>query len=124
MALCCPGTSVTLLRSRLTEENEGGPEGTREGMTQIRLSELTGIPQRRLPTMERGKRFIGEKNVRVLDKEEVAGVMGTTKSAISRLEATGKHAPSLATLKKYAQAVGCCLEIKLVPKVRKKSRRG
>jgi transcriptional regulator with XRE-family HTH domain len=40
--------------------------------------------------------------------------MGTTKSAISRLEAAGKHAPSLATLKRYAQAVGCELQVKLV----------
>jgi transcriptional regulator with XRE-family HTH domain len=41
--------------------------------------------------------------------------MGTTKSAISRLETAGKHAPSLNTLKKYAQAVGCELQVKLVP---------
>jgi DNA-binding XRE family transcriptional regulator len=52
-----------------------------------------------------------------LTQEQVAGLMGTTKSAISRLEASGKHIPSLSTLKKYAQAVGCRLEIKLVPKV-------
>lgn len=50
-----------------------------------------------------------------LTQEDVAEIMGTTKSAISRLEAVGKHAPSLTTLKKYAQAVGCHLEIKLVP---------
>lgn len=53
-----------------------------------------------------------------LTQEAVAGLMGTTKSAVSRLEAVGKHAPSLATLQKYAQAVGCRLEIKLVPDVR------
>jgi len=53
-----------------------------------------------------------------LTQEEVAELMGTTKSAVSRLESTGKHAPSLTTLKKYAQAVGCHLEIKLVPKSR------
>jgi transcriptional regulator with XRE-family HTH domain len=41
--------------------------------------------------------------------------MGTTKSAISRLEGAGRHTPSLATLKKYAAAVGCDLQIKLVP---------
>jgi transcriptional regulator with XRE-family HTH domain len=41
--------------------------------------------------------------------------MGTTKSAISRLESAGKHAPSLATLKRYALAVGCELQVKLVP---------
>ena len=50
-----------------------------------------------------------------LTQEAVAALMGTTKSAVSRLEAGGKHAPSLTTLKKYAHAVGCRLEIKLVP---------
>jgi DNA-binding XRE family transcriptional regulator len=52
-----------------------------------------------------------------LTQEAVAELMGTTKSAVSRLESAGKHAPSLTTLKKYAQAVGCNLEIKLVPSV-------
>ncbi len=50
-----------------------------------------------------------------LSQEAVAERMGTTKSAISRLEAAGKHSPSLTTLKKYAHAVGCHLEIKFVP---------
>jgi transcriptional regulator with XRE-family HTH domain len=40
--------------------------------------------------------------------------MGTTKSAISRLESAGKHAPSRASLKRYASAVGCELQVKLV----------
>ena len=53
-----------------------------------------------------------------LTQEAVAELMGTTKSAVSRLEAVGKHAPSLTTLKKYARAVGCRLEIKLVPNTR------
>jgi len=53
-----------------------------------------------------------------LTQEAVAELMGTTKSAVSRLEAAGKHAPSLTTLKKYARAVGCRLEIKLVPATR------
>jgi DNA-binding XRE family transcriptional regulator len=53
-----------------------------------------------------------------LTQEAVAELMGTTKSAVSRLEAADKHAPSLTTLKKYAQAVGCHLEIKLVPNSR------
>ena len=53
-----------------------------------------------------------------LTQEAVAELMGTTKSAVSRLEAVGKHSPSLTTLKKYAQAVGCHLEIKLVPNSR------
>jgi DNA-binding XRE family transcriptional regulator len=50
-----------------------------------------------------------------LTQDIVAERMGTTKSAISRLESAGKHAPSLATLKRYARAVGCELQVKLVP---------
>jgi DNA-binding XRE family transcriptional regulator len=56
-----------------------------------------------------------------LTQEEVAASMGTTKSAVSRLEAAGKHSPSVATLTKYAKAVGCEVEIKLVPTTGKKS---
>ncbi len=50
-----------------------------------------------------------------LTQDAVAERMGTTKSAVSRLEAAGKHAPSLATLKRYARAVGCDLHVTLVP---------
>ncbi len=50
-----------------------------------------------------------------LTQDAVAERMGTTKSAISRLESAGKHAPSLATLKRYALAVGCELQVRLVP---------
>ena len=51
-----------------------------------------------------------------LTQDVVAERMGTTKSAISRLESAGKkHAPSIATLQRYAQAVGCELQVKLVP---------
>lgn len=47
-----------------------------------------------------------------LTQEAVASRMGTTKSAISRLESGGRHSPSVASLKKYAEAVGCELEIR------------
>jgi ribosome-binding protein aMBF1 (putative translation factor) len=49
-----------------------------------------------------------------LTQEAVAQRMGTTKSAVSRLESAGLHAPSLSTLKRYANAVGCELQVKLV----------
>lgn len=49
-----------------------------------------------------------------LTQDAVAARMGTTKSAISRLESASKHTPSLATLKRYASAVGCELQVKLV----------
>ena len=50
-----------------------------------------------------------------LTQEAVAERMGPTKSAVSRLEGVGKHRPSIATLKRYAEAVGCDLSVKLVP---------
>jgi len=52
-----------------------------------------------------------------LTQGEVANIMGTKTPAIARLEAGGgnkKHSPSISTLRKYADAVGCHLEIKLV----------
>lgn len=53
-----------------------------------------------------------------LTQAEVAARMGTRTPAIARLEAGGgsrRHSPSVSTLRKYAQAVGCRLEIKLRP---------
>ncbi len=41
---------------------------TREGLTQVQLAELTGIPQRHLSEMENGKRSIGKERARVLAK--------------------------------------------------------
>jgi DNA-binding XRE family transcriptional regulator len=57
-----------------------------------------------------------------LTQEEVAASMGTTKSAVSRLEGAGKHSPSVSTIKKYARAVGCGVEIRLVPVPRPSNR--
>ena len=52
-----------------------------------------------------------------LTQETVAERMGTTKSAVSRLESAGKkHAPSIATLQRSAPAVGCDLQVKLIPR--------
>jgi DNA-binding XRE family transcriptional regulator len=51
-----------------------------------------------------------------LTQEAVATRMGTSKSAVSRLESAGKHAPSLTSLKRYAEAVGCNIEIRLIPR--------
>ena len=46
---------------------------------------------------------------------EVAERIGTTQSAVARLESgRGKHSPSIATLEKYAHALGCRLELRLV----------
>jgi DNA-binding XRE family transcriptional regulator len=52
-----------------------------------------------------------------LTQAQVAELMGTKPSAMARLESSlpsGKHSPSIATLRKYAEAVACRLEIYLV----------
>ncbi len=51
-----------------------------------------------------------------MTQSAIAEKIGTTKSAVSRLESSGKHSPSISSLRKYAEAVGCELEIKLIPK--------
>ncbi|MCA9508963.1 MAG: helix-turn-helix transcriptional regulator [Myxococcales bacterium] len=51
-----------------------------------------------------------------MTQEEVAKIMHTSKSNISRLENVDSlNWPNLNTLKKYAEAVGCELKIKLKP---------
>src|SRR5437763_13995510 len=58
-----------------------------------------------------------------LTQAEVAARMGTKPPAVARLEAGGgsrRHSPTVATLRKYAQAVGCRLEIRLRPRNRRK----
>jgi len=52
-----------------------------------------------------------------LSQAEIAIRMGTKAPAITRLESSlssGKHSPSIATLKRYANALGCHLQIKLI----------
>ena len=52
-----------------------------------------------------------------LTQAQIAERMGTQAPAIARLEnslATGKHSPSLSTLRKYAAALGKRVELRLV----------
>ena len=52
-----------------------------------------------------------------LSQADVAKKMGTKAPAITRLESSlssGKHSPSIATIKKYAEALDCHLEIKVI----------
>ena len=53
-----------------------------------------------------------------LTQTQVADLMGVKQSALARVEGalvSRNHAPSLATLRKYAQAVGCRLELRMLP---------
>ena len=54
-----------------------------------------------------------------LTQVEIAARMGTKAPAVARIEAGGgskKHSPSIATLRRYAEAVGCKLKIELIPR--------
>ena len=50
-----------------------------------------------------------------LTQHQVAERMGTTRSAISRLESGLDHRPSLTTIESYALVVGCRVEVVLRP---------
>ncbi len=51
-----------------------------------------------------------------LTQEEIARILHTKKSNISRLESvSSKISPKLSTIEEYAKAVGCKLEIHFVP---------
>ena len=52
-----------------------------------------------------------------ISQAEIAERMGTKASAVTRLESSlssGKHSPSIANLKKYADDLDCHLEIRLI----------
>ncbi len=50
-----------------------------------------------------------------LTQADVAARIGTTQSAVARLESPGgKHSPSLSTLQRYASALGYRLQLRLV----------
>src|SRR5438552_2504819 len=50
-----------------------------------------------------------------LSQADVAARIGTTQSAVARLEsAAGKHSPSIATLQRYASALGYRVQVRLV----------
>jgi transcriptional regulator with XRE-family HTH domain len=63
--------------------------------------------------------FLKARAAQGLTQAQVAEKIGTTQSAVARMESgKGKHSPSLATLTKYAQALGCRLEVRLVRNTR------
>ena len=63
--------------------------------------------------------FLKARAANGLTQAQVAEKIGTTQSAVARMESgSGKHSPSLATLSKYADALGCKLEVRLVRRTR------
>ena len=63
--------------------------------------------------------FLKARAAQGLTQAQVAEKIGTTQSAVARMESgSGRHSPSLATLTKYADALGCKLEVRLIRRSR------
>lgn len=59
--------------------------------------------------------FLQARTAAGLTQADLAEKIGTTQSAIARLESgKGQHSPSLSTLRKYARALGCRIELRLI----------
>lgn len=74
--------------------------------------------ERLKPEFELAKRLIQARKHAGLTQEEVAKRMKTQKPNVTRLEHIGvknKPSPTFSTLLRYAEAVGCRLQFKLVP---------
>lgn len=57
--------------------------------------------------------FVAARTAAGMTQDDVAARMGTTKSAISRLESGRYSRPTLDTIEKYAQAVGARVDIRV-----------
>ena len=63
--------------------------------------------------------FLKARTAQGLTQAQVAEKIGSTQSAVARMESgRGNHSPSLATLSKYADALDCKLELRLVSRTR------
>lgn len=63
--------------------------------------------------------FLKARAAQGLTQAQVAEKIGTTQSAVARMESgSGKHSPSLTTLSKYAAALDCKLEVRLIRRLR------
>ena len=73
------------------------------------------------PEFELLRQMLGARTKAGLSQADVATRMGTQAPAITRLESalsSGKHSPSIDTLKRYAEAVGCELQVRFIRSAR------
>ena len=78
------------------------------------LAEVERLEREEMPILDE---ILAARKAAGLTQAQVAERMGSTAPAVSRLEdalVTGKHSPSLATLRKYAAALGKRIEVHLV----------
>ena len=77
-------------------------------------AEYERIEQDEMPTLDA---ILAARKEAGLTQAQVAERMGTKATAVARLESallSGKHSPSISTLRKYAKALGKRLEVRLV----------
>lgn len=66
------------------------------------------------PVMELAWTLVEARNRAKMTQAEVAKNMGTTQSAIARIE-SGRASPTMETVRRYFQATGCEFKIQLLP---------
>lgn len=70
--------------------------------------------------------LVRARQLAVMTQADIATSMGIAQASVARLESSvgsRKHAPSVATLRRYADAVGCDLHITVAPKLAAPRRR-
>ena len=66
------------------------------------------------PVMELAWTLVEARNRAGMTQAEVAGKMGTTQSAIARIE-SGRASPTMETVRRFVHATGCEFKIQLIP---------
>ena len=97
--------------------------GLRAGETIERLRERLGVPDDGWFFARIAAQVAEQRHARALSQTELAALVGTTQSAIARLESGGRP-PRIDTLLRIADALDCELEVELRPRTRPGRRRG
>ncbi len=75
------------------------------------------------PVMDLAWTLVEARNRANMTQAEVARKMGTTQSAIARME-SGRASPTMETVRRYFQATGCEFRIQLLPAGKSKRKGG
>jgi DNA-binding XRE family transcriptional regulator len=71
------------------------------------------------PAFEMKRQMIAMRKAAGLSQEQMAQLLGTQKSNISRLESLNTDvSPRLSTVEQYAKALGFCVKVEFEPRVR------
>lgn len=90
----------------MTKTSPAGTRTATASATRARRSETYRAEQRRLAQFEELARLvIKHRSALGISQEELAGRMGTSHSAVSRIE-SGRHKTSVETLQRLARALG------------------